>query len=126
MILRCFIPEPLQNPLNGSLSHAHWSKKSRWARTRRESAQMYLLQALGRARLDPVTPKAVTFHAFVFNLFDSDGLQAALKPTRDALKHRVIDDDRPSAGHTFTYEQEISRGKGAERGVEIIVEPLTP
>jgi hypothetical protein len=120
-----WIPGPIENPLNGSLSHAHWTKRSRWAKTRREKAQMHMLVAFGRGPRSPHTPKHITFRAFTYNAFDGDGLQAAIKPYRDALKDmRIIDDDRDSAGHRFVYEQEISRGKDAKRGVEISVTAL--
>jgi hypothetical protein len=58
----------------------------------------------------PATRKVITFAAQTWNTMDDDNLRAALKPVRDALKDmRVIDDDKPSAGHTFIYEQRIDR-----------------
>jgi hypothetical protein len=125
--LTVWIPGKLENPLNGSLSRAHWTKKSRWARTRREAAQMHFLEALGTGkrskRPDPKAPKLVTFRCYVGAEWDDDNLRAACKPVRDSLKDmKIIDDDRPSAGHTFTYEQEIRRGKDAKRGVEVCVQ----
>jgi len=118
-----FIPCTLVNPLNGS--HGHWSKRARSARTQREKAQMYLLQALGTERPNPHTLKRITFTAYTYNAFDGDGLQASLKNIRDALKDmRIVDDDRASLGHQFVYEQQISRGKNAKRGVQITVETL--
>lgn len=88
---------------------------------------MCILHAL-RSRQPPwpaATPKRVTFTASVWNAFDDDGLAAALKPYRDACRSmRLINDDRPSAGHVFVYEQRVERGKLAKRGVTVQVEPL--
>lgn len=125
-ILAVFIPGKVQNPLNGS--HGHWSKRARWAKTRREKAQMCILVAIRNSIkrfADPAMPKLVTFTATVWNEFDSDGLAAALKPTRDALVDmRVLHNDRPSSGHAFIYEQVVARGKKSEPGVAIRVEKL--
>ena len=50
---------------------------------------------------------------------------SALKPVVDALvSMRLLNDDRPSAGHVFVYEQRVARGKTATRGVTVQVEPL--
>ena len=112
---------PLQNPLNGS--HGHWSKHARWARTRREAACLAILAAIGpRPKVLARTPKVVTFTAFVGAEWDDDNLRAAIKPYRDALKDAgLINDDRPSAGHEFRYEQRIERGKGKPRGLRVTV-----
>jgi len=119
-----FIPCTLVNPLNGS--HGHWSQRARSAKTQREKAQMYILAALnGAPRPNPHTLKRITFTAYTYNAFDGDGLQASLKNIRDALKDmQIVDDDRASLGHQFVYEQQISRGKHAKRGVQITVEAL--
>jgi hypothetical protein len=119
-----WVPGALENPLNGS--HGHWAKHATWARRRKQAAEMCILHALGsRSTPWPArVPKRITFTAAVYNEFDTDGLAAALKPTRDALKSmQLIDDDRPSSGHVFTYAQVVKRGKDAPRGVQITVEP---
>lgn len=137
-LLAVWVPGALTNPLNGS--HGHWEKHRLWAKDWRERAGTALLIAItnrGRfialafsdareglvAMREIVTgQKAVTFIAYVAREWDEDNLRAGLKPVRDALKDmRVIDDDKPSAGHTFTYEQRVDRTKGARRGVEIRV-----
>lgn len=123
--LRILIPGAITNPLNGA--HGHWTKKARWSGGQRARAQTLMLDARWRDGwlVRPEWPKRIIFRAYVHNLFDSDGLQAAIKPIRDALKDMwIVDDDRPSAGHDFRYEQEISRGKAAQRGVEIIVQAV--
>lgn len=68
----------------------------------------------------PYLPKVVTLACNVGRLMDSvDGLRVACAPIIDALKAGgVIDDDRDSSGHAFTFEQEINR---AQRGVIIRV-----
>ena len=64
-------------------------------------------------------PRLVHFHGYVQRLFDSDGLQAALKPCRDALVvYGVLNDDAERAGHLFEYSQETSAGW---RGVVVTV-----
>ena len=66
--------------------------------------------------------KRVRFLAHVFRLFDSDGLQAAIKPCRDALVEcHVLSGDGPRDGNEFLYDQEIDR---ARRGVTIRVSLL--
>jgi hypothetical protein len=120
-----FVPGPLTNPMNGSQG-GHWSKHSRWARQWRERTaerfRVFLLTDGRRLTIDAAAPKRIAFYAIVFNRFDGDGLEAALKPCRDALKDaHIIDDDRDSAGHVFGYEQHVDR-KGA-RGVRITISP---
>lgn len=118
-----WIPGALANP-QASGARGHWSKHATIARRQREKAQTYLLLETRRRGQPwshkPEKPKTITFTAYVHNAYDDDNIRAALKPTRDALKDMlVIDDDRPSAGHHFIYDQVVSRGKNAKRGVEI-------
>jgi hypothetical protein len=55
---------------------------------------------------------------------DGDGLQAALKPIRDALIDcAVLHSDAPDSGHEFVYTQRIDR---ARRGCEIRVSLRPP
>jgi hypothetical protein len=119
-----FIPGKLENPLNGP--HGHWSKRARWAKIRKEKAELCILFALKSRKVPwpPELPKQVTFTATVWNVFDDDGLTAAIKPYRDACKSMgLINDDRPSAGHKFVYEQRTERKLGT-LGVTLRVEPL--
>jgi hypothetical protein len=116
----CFVPGKLSNPLNGSLSRAHWRYKSAWAKEWKQKAAMLLFHALDGAKPDLTTPKRVTFVAHVGKLWDTDNLPAGIKPLRDALIGLVIHDDGPTSGHVFAYEQVVD----GRRGVEITVEPL--
>lgn len=124
MIVRVFLPGQLRNPLNGSWGG--WQKHARLARDMRDRATTALYLATTPAQRTEIirnaaTPKLVTFRAFVVREWDDDAVPAAIKPYRDALvTMRLIDDDRPSAGHRFVYAQTIEKGK---RGVEIVVEP---
>lgn len=117
-LIAIFVPGILKNPLNGPQygrqKFAHASYRKRW----KERVALALLETsyfycrLGERR-------AIHFHANVFNLFDTDGLQAACKPIRDALVEcGVISGDADRDGHTFTYDQRIDR---KNRGVEIRV-----
>jgi hypothetical protein len=128
-ILAVWVDGKLTNPLNGQ--YVHWTKHRRWAKTWRERAGEALAFAMeneflrfrgSAARTIAAVPKAITFRAHVAREWDDDGLRAGLKPIRDALKDlHVIDDDRPSAGHVFTYTQIINAKRDARRGVEIRV-----
>lgn len=79
----------------------------------------------------PETPKVITFTVYGPSRFDDDGLAAVCKSVRDALGPRgprkpgvgIIQDDRPSAGHVFVYEQaKPTRKAGSVYGVAIRVE----
>jgi hypothetical protein len=126
-MIAVFVPGVLRNPLNGSWGHP--LKHARTNREWRERTQSHLLAALRlprtRMQMDPAAPKRITITAHVGAEWDDDGIPAAVKPCRDALKDmRIINDDKPSAGHVFAYAQIVSRGKGCSRGVKITVEPL--
>ena len=134
-VLSVFVFGRPTHPLNGTLAHAHWSKRAKWAKGWRERAAAALLHwvtaqctpALGPHHPwlgRPDTSKTVTFTVCGPSRFDDDNLRAVCKPVRDALKDmRVIDDDRPSAGHTFEYRQEKpTRRAGAVHGIAIKIE----
>lgn len=121
-LVSIWVQGQLFNPLN----QASWGlwKHRRWAKDCRTRVANLLFGTLGIRRRDinPEVPKVVIFHRYGFNLFDDDGLRAALKPHRDALKDMgLVNDDRVTAGHTFEYKQEISRGKNRRVGVQITV-----
>ena len=117
-----WLPGLLVNPTNGS--RGHWSKHSRWAKSWRDRTCMQILAVVGASRrhgIYPKAPKLVTFTAHVGAEWDDDGLSSALKPCRDALQDmRIIDNDRPSAGHQFIYEQVYPTPRQS-RGVRIDV-----
>lgn len=109
----------------------HWLKRARYVRSIHDRVAQHVLFAVPGRRIPwpAEAPKVVTFTAHVGRAFDDDNLAHAFKHHRDALrKAGLINDDRRSAGHTFRYEQEVSRGRGARRGVEITVAlaELTP
>ena len=84
-----------------------YNRKWRFAAGVIVKEQMRLKGWLG---IDPALPKAIVFKSYTRNFLDDDNLRPAFKPIRDALKDAgVINDDRPSAGHTFDYQQEIDR-----------------
>ena len=72
----------------------------------------------------PVLHKRITFTVYGPARFDDDNLRAVCKPVRDSLKDlAVINDDRPSAGHVFEYEQaKPSRKTGSVYGIAVRVE----
>jgi hypothetical protein len=132
-----FVPGRPRNPLNGS--HEHWSKRAKWAKGWRENTntRLYLASVGGRRSLtdwldttprwpwgEASAPKRITFTIHGPSRFDDDNLRAVCKPVRDSLKDMgVIDDDRPSAGHTFHYEQAPpKRAAGAPHGIAIRIE----
>lgn len=54
--------------------------------------------------------------ARVWNLFNDDGLRAALKPVRDGLMDaRVIHSDGPRSGHGFVYPRSWTGYAGGSR-----------
>jgi hypothetical protein len=118
-LLAVFVEGKLVNPLNASAWG--WQKRSRLAKQWKQRVAMALLEANGdvvRALRHPGA-KVVTFSANTHNAMDSDGLQAALKPCRDALVEcGVISGDADKDGHVFRYEQKIDRKR---RGVELRV-----
>lgn len=125
MTLNFFVPGRLQNPLNGSLSRAHWTRKRVWAETWKAETLLAIITAQPR-RWTPAQialPNVVTFRAHVGKLWDDDNVPAGLKPVRDALIGRIIDSDAPDSGHRFVYSQVVDRER---RGVEVTVETHRP
>jgi len=119
--LSLFVPGGLQNPLNGSLSRAHWSRKAKWAKAwKARTRAIWLHEEVGPLP-DLHRPKRITFTARVGSLWDDDNLPAGIKPVRDALIGLVIQSDAPDSGHMFIYTQIIDRSR---RGVEVTVEAL--
>ena len=124
-LIACFARGRLVNGKNASRG---WQMKA-WGRYKRvwraQTLDALLMANADRgpiARGSDATPKVVTFHAIVPSRFDSDGLALACAPIRDALiTAGVIDDDRDSAGHSFTYTQEARRKAGTVYGVFVRV-----
>lgn len=116
------VPGQLKNPLNDSLSHAHWSRKSAWANGWKERTRAVWRATEYGPLPDLRSPKRVIFLAKVGAQWDDDNLPAAIKPCRDALIGYAIHSDAPDSGHVFIYgQQTVPR---ADRGLRIIVEPL--
>ena len=127
-LLAVFVPGKLVNPLNASAWG--WQKRSRAARAWKDRAAAAIYEAAVGDRscvfdfrfvkqMDGLGAKRVVFLASVFNRFDGDGLQAALKPVRDALVEcGVVSGDAERDGHLWEYYQRIDR---ARRGVEVRV-----
>ncbi len=121
--LEVWVPGILRNPMNKTW---HWAKRRRWAREWRDRAHCVLTSrrnGLARdwGRVDLTAPKRITFLAHVWNRMDTDGIESALKPVRDALQGILIHNDGPTCGHEFVYRQQIDRVTG---GVEVKVELL--
>ena len=104
----------------------HWLKHARYVRGIHERVAQHVLVAVpGRVLPWPAEkPKIITFTAHVGRPFDDDNLPPVFKHHRDGLrKCGLIHDDRWTSGHTFRYEQVVSRGEDARRGVEIRITP---
>lgn len=121
-VLTAFVVGRPTNPLNGG--QRSYMKHARLRKEWREKTAHHLLPFLrGRGsfswRAD--APKIVTFTVYAFNMYDADALGAVCKSVRDALKDMgVIQDDRPSAGHTFHYTQaKPTRTAGVVHGIAI-------
>lgn len=129
-----WVPGKLSNPLNGA--HGHWSVKAKARKGWRERTRLCVGGALYRAGILADTApgawctrerwpsrvrKVVVLTAYVWNLYDDDGLAAALKGCVDGLVDaRVLHSDGPNSGHRIERRQQINR---THRGVEIVVEP---
>lgn len=124
--LLAWVPGQLSNPNNGS--HKHWSVKAKTRKEWRKATFLCVLAAV-RTRLEQRAewrypadvPKVVVLTAFVWNLYDEDGLAAALKPCVDGLRDaKILHDDSPRSGHRIERRQVIDR---KHRGVEVVIEP---
>ena len=131
-VLSVWVPGRPSNPLNGTLAHAHWSKRARWARGWRERASVALwgkmlapkwVGEVAHWPWEQEDAKLVTFTVYGPSRFDDDNLTAVVKPVRDALKDMaVIDDDRPSSGHEFKYDQaKPSRKPDSVYGIAVTI-----
>lgn len=120
-LLAVFVSGRLLNPLNASAWI--WQKRVRYAKGWKARVAGAVLESGYKA--GPATMawrKRVRFLASTHNRMDSDGLQAALKPVRDALMEcQIITGDADKDGNVFEYAQKIDRTR---RGVEIRVEAL--
>jgi hypothetical protein len=121
--LIAWVPGRLRNPLNAGKGE-HWSATARERKAWRERTFLCVKSAMNESkwRYGAGWPKLVVFTAYVWNLYDDDGLSAALKSVRDGLVDAgILNRDDPKSGHKFEYRQQIERSR--HRGVEIVVEP---
>lgn len=119
MTFSFYVPGKLKN-FDNKLG-SHWGEQSRYRGGWRDrvSAAWKMVRPHHSRMAIPSTPKRVTFHCYTFNRYDTDGLQAAVKPIRDQLvKEDILHSDAPTSGHEFHYEQEIRRGN---LGVQITI-----
>ena len=121
-ILEFFIPGKIRRQSNGPQRnfYAHARYRKAW-RTR---AQVIAMATIRQQHLDilPDAPKTIRLRARVFNLFDDDGLAAALKPCLDGIRDSgLIHSDAPfeKSGHRILRSQRIDR---QHEGVEILVD----
>ena len=122
--LIAWVPGRLRNPLNGA--HGHWAVAARERKAWRARTTLCCKAAMNRARwrYGPLTGAVVVLTAYVWNLYDEDGLAAALKPVVDGLcDAKLLNGDGPAAHHRFERRQAINR---RHRGVEVVVEVRAP
>ena len=107
-ILAVFVPGKLRN-----LTNQRWGWKGDMAYKRRwrEKVAQAILEARWRPASKGLNGAHTVFLAHVWNPFDGDGLQAALKPVRDELVScRVLADDKEvTTGNSFEYQQVTDR-----------------
>jgi hypothetical protein len=116
------IPGLLRNPLNGS--HGHWAVAYRERSRRRRQAVDYLRVTFlpWRGAWPRTEPKQITFEAHVARPFDTDNLQACLKPYRDAVvMAEIVEGDGPAEPHEWIYAPQVV-GQ-CWRGVVITIRP---
>ena len=111
------------NPQGSDLHTARYKKAKvikEWRERTAHRLFAYVQWNTRKREWAPKVPKVVTFAIYSRNPFDSDNRAAVCKPLRDALKDaRLIDDDRDSSGHSFSYGQVIARQRGAMHGIAI-------
>ena len=126
--LVAWVPGHLRNPLNGN--RVHWSVAAKERKGWRQRTMLCCMDAMRRAGIKPGRedggiwhpkwPKLIVLTAYVWNLYDEDGLAASLKSVVDGLVDaKLIHDDGPTSGHTVRRRQVINR---KHRGVEVVVE----
>ncbi len=111
LLFTVFVPGKVRRQDNGS--QGSWKRKAGYRKAWKQRVQAHLLQhAVNHLGINPTTPKTVRLRARTFNLFDDDGLYAALKPVVDQLvSSGVINSDKPLAqsGHLILRSQQIDR-----------------
>jgi hypothetical protein len=71
----------------------------------------------------PFDPKRIAFTVYCARLFDTDNLGLVCSGARDGLKDaRLIQDDRESAGHQFSYAQHRAQRGKELTGIAITIE----
>lgn len=123
--LIAWVPGRIANPNNGSQGRTKGGQiqRSQARRAWRDRTALCCKDAMNRGKWKwgpLVQDGRVVLTAFVWNLFDEDGLAAALKPIVDGLRDaRLISGDGPKSGITFVKRQVIER---KHRGVEVLVQ----
>jgi hypothetical protein len=118
--LELWIPGRLEGP--GRRGSTHWRIEAGYRKRWKLAVWGTVQRALWRRVIDPRAPKRIHFHAVVGGPWDDDNLPYGCKGARDGLiKAGLIQDDRRSAGHVFTYSQETRRDR-ARWGLRIRVE----
>jgi len=126
-VLALFVPGKVRRQDNGS--QGSWRAKAGYRKRWRERIKVFLLSSGYRLnKIPPETTKTIRIRAAVFNLFDEDGLGAALKPVVDGLVDTgVLHSDKPEqvSGHRIMKAQHIDRkNEGVTILVNLGVEPL--
>ena len=109
ILFRVFVPGKVRRQDNGS--QGSWRAKAGYRKAWQSRVQIHLMQHR-HLKIDPTTPKTIRLIANTFNLFDDDGLAAALKPIPDAMvKAGIISSDKPlrQSGHLILRAQRIDR-----------------
>ena len=127
-LLAVWVPGKLVNTKN---ARWYWRRETEYKQQWKERVALALLECGWMRGILPVAApsslKHVSFLAHTRNAMDTDGLEVALAPVRDALaecgvitgkRERAGRGDAPRDGHEFTYTQRIDR---THRGVEIRV-----
>lgn len=118
LLFKVFVPGKVRRQDNGQ--QGSWKRKAGYRKSWQERVKIHVLPHR-YLKLDPKAPKTIRLLANVFNLYDEDGLAAALKPIPDALvKAGVIHSDKPfeKSGHLILRGQRIDRSM---EGVTIMV-----
>jgi hypothetical protein len=118
--LIAWVPGAISNPMNGA--QRGWQKKARIRKGWRERTMLCVQDAMNRSAWEhrPLSGAVVVMTAYVWKVFDEDGLASALKPVMDGLVDaRLLAGDAPRFVQKVQRRQMINR---KHRGVEVVVQ----
>ena len=116
------IPGQIKSMAN---ARGSWHGKAAYSAKWRHDTKTLVAEAMQRQGwfgIAATVPKEITFKAYTWNPLDDDNLRSGLKACRDALQDAgIIQNDRPSAGHHFEYQQQTDRRNPLRVAIKIAI-----